>query len=131
MMKKEIIIVSIIVFLVIITDVVTQRYTKATIGEVSNELNDICVQIDEENTKNHQEIQEKLNKTIEKWEEKKNYIEIYIEHAELEKLEMYMLDARSYVKKGEYNMAYQALETCEFIANHIIEKYKFCLENLF
>ena len=130
-MKKEIIIVSIIVFLVIVTDIITQRYTKATIGEVSNELNEICEQIDKEEPKNHEEIQNKLDKTIEKWEEKKNSIEVYIEHAELEKLEMYMLDARSYVKKKEYNMAYQALETCDFIANHIIEKYKFCLENLF
>ena len=130
-MKKEIIIVSIIVFLVIVTDVITQKHTKATIGEVSNELGGICEELDKTEEVNQEDIESRINSTIEKWKEKKKSIEVYIEHAELEKLEMYMLDARSYIKKREYNMAYQALETCDFIANHIMEKYSFCLENLF
>ena len=128
-MKKEIIIVSIIVFLVVAVDIFTQNYTKATIGEVSNELNAINERIDKEENKNA--AKEEINNVVEKWNESKQKLEIYIEHTELEKLEMYMLDARSYIEKEEYNMAYQALETCEFVANHIMEKYSLSLENLF
>lgn len=56
---------------------------------------------------------------------------IYLEHTELEKAEMYILEAESYIETKEYAMAIQALDTCKFIIDHIIDKYEFSWKNIF
>lgn len=56
---------------------------------------------------------------------------IYIEHNELEKAEMYIVEAKSHIETNEYSMAIESLDSCKFIIDHIIDKYEFSLKNIF
>ena len=56
---------------------------------------------------------------------------IYLEHTELEKVEMYILETQSHIETKEYTMAIQSLDTCDFIIDHIIDKYEFSWKNIF
>ena len=127
-MKKEAIVGTIILVFVLVLNVITQKYTTGVMEEISGTLMQAC---DEVQKKNAESAKEKVEYAIDRWEEKKGRLELYIEHAELEKLEMYILDGRNYIDTEEYTMAYQALNTCSFVAQHIQEKYKFCLKNIF
>ena len=72
-----------------------------------------------------------IQEIIDKWNEKKEILVIYLEHTELEKVEMYILEANSNIETGEYTMAIQSIDTSNFIIDHIKDKYQFSLENIF
>ena len=127
-MKKEAIVGTIILVLVFVMNVITQKYTTSVIDEISGLALEAC---DDVKQKNVELANGKIEYAISRWEKLKGNLELYIEHAELEKLEMYLLDGKNYIDTEEYTMAYQSLNTCDFIANHIQEKYKFCLKNIF
>lgn len=72
-----------------------------------------------------------MQDTINTWNERKETLTIYLEHTELEKAEMYILEAKSNIETEEYRIAIQALDTSVFIIDHIKDKYEFSLKNIF
>ena len=42
-----------------------------------------------------------------------------------------MLETESYIEVEEYDVAVQTLDTCNFIIDHIKDKYEFSLKNIF
>ena len=55
----------------------------------------------------------------------------YIEHDELEKIELYLTALKSNIETKEYNQAVVEVDSCIFILKHIEEKYSFNLQNIF
>lgn len=127
-MKKEIIISIVIVLVIILLNIITQKYTDTHLGEITNQLTKIRNNITEEN---YQKGEENIKIAKETWDKVKETLVIYIEHEELEKVEMYILETNSHIETKEYTMAIQSLDTCNFIIGHIQEKYQFSLENIF
>ncbi len=76
-------------------------------------------------------LNNRIEEIIENWNKKKEAFVIYLEHTELEKVEMYMIEIKSNIETKEYEMAVQAIDTCKFIIGHIKEKYEFSIENIF
>lgn len=72
-----------------------------------------------------------IEKAEEKWNEVKQKMVIYIEHTELEKVEMYIKEAKSCIETREYTIAIQMLDVCDFIMEHIKDKYELSLKNIF
>lgn len=81
--------------------------------------------------KKEENIKYKIEEITENWNKKKEFFVIYLEHTELEKVEMYMINAKSNIETREYEMAVESIDTCKFIISHIKEKYEFSLENIF
>lgn len=127
-MKKEIIISIVIVLIIVVLDITTQNYTNKSMSEVSEKLMDIRSDLINES---YDKTKEKIIATKENWDKIKEKLVIYIEHAELEKVEQYMLETESYIEVEEYDVAVQALDTCNFIIEHIKDKYEFSLKNIF
>ena len=127
-MKKEIIISVVILILVIILDIITQRYTNTTMYEISQELTKIREDLFEERIG---DVDSKIDRVIEDWNKYKEKLMIFIEHDELEKVEMYVLETKSYIETKQYDMGIQSLDTGLFIIDHIIEKYKFTWKSIF
>lgn len=127
-MKKEIIISIVIVLIIVVLDIVTQNYTNKSMSEVSEKLMDVRADLingDKDITK------EKIIATKKNWDKIKEKLVIYIEHDELEKVEQHMLETESYIEVEEYDVAVQTLDTCNFIIDHIKDKYEFSLKNIF
>lgn len=127
-MKKEIIISAIIVLIIILLNIITQTYTYNSMTEIEEELVNL-----RKNLENENEIESQNEITIakKKWDEKKEKLVIYLEHDELEKVEMYIIETNSHIETKEYKMAIQSLDTCKFIIEHIKEKYDFSWRNIF
>ena len=128
-MKKETIICIIVVALIVIINTIETRNTKNSFEELVTELDEVRSTLVSENE--NENLKEKIDKIIKDWKDKNEKIAYYIEHNELEKLEMYLWELNSYVETGEKNMAIQVLDTCKYMTAHIEEKYKFSLKNIF
>ena len=134
-MKKELIICIVIFTLIVIGNIITQNYTKQSVDNLSNKLEElkenIGGKIGENNNKENEELIQKINDITKNWEERHDKLAYYIEHNELEKVEDNLTGLSSLVKTNEYPDAIKELDKCVFILKHIEEKYAFNLENIF
>lgn len=127
-MKKEIIICTIIVISIVILNFVTGNYTKNTLENLKSELYEIKELLDKEN---EEEIKEKIIAVKKDWKKRSNILSYYIEHDEIEKVDLYLVGLESNTNEKEYSEATSELDKCVFILEHIEEKYSFDLKNIF
>ena len=134
-MKKEIIIVSIIVILTIIFNIITQNYTNKMVNLFANKLDDISKLANEEfennSTSKEEEISNRAESLTDEWAKKSSFLAFYIEHDELEKVDTSIVTLKEYLKIGKYEEAIPELKKCEFLLNHIKEKETLKTINLF
>lgn len=126
-MKKELIIVIIIVIAIIIIDTITQNYTRDSFEKIKEIIN----KIDDQEKNSQQELQEKIKTMEEDWKIINRKTAFYIEHEELEKVNASMIKFKSYIQLEEYTEAIPELENCKYILDHIREKEKMQIINLF
>ena len=134
-MKKEIIICIIVVIAISIGNTITQQYTKESVATLSNDLEELKLdlnnKIKNEEEKTNEELSNSVDKITKDWESRHDKLAYYIEHNELEKVEDNLTGLDSLVSTEEYAEAIKELDICVFILRHIEEKYAFNLENIF
>lgn len=127
-MKREMIICIVIIVSIVILNIITQNNTYKIMDEITTSLNTVRhnleIQDDTGLSKNMESI-------INNWKEKSDILSFYVEHDELEKVGMYLQEIDSNIETKEYNIAIQSLDTCNFIIEHIKDKYKVSLKNIF
>lgn len=127
-MRKEIIIVCIVVIAIIILNIITSKNTSSIMDEEIAYLGLVREGIEVES---EEQMKENIEKVKETWNKEKKILSLYIEHDELEKVEMYVTNVNTNIEIKEYNRAIEALDTCTFIINHIKDKYKLSIVNIF
>lgn len=127
-MKKEVIIVIIILVLIIILNIITQKYTNIKMTELTDMLSKVKELLIAESV---EEAKKEMEKVQDEWDNIKEKFVIYLEHNELEKVEMYIIETKSHIETDEISMAIQSVDTCTFVIDHIKEKYEFSLKNIF
>lgn len=127
-MKKEIIISLVIVVVIIILDIITQRYTNCAMTEVSDMLDSVREELVQAN---EEEANQKMEMAKAKWDEVKEKLVIYIEHAELEKVDVYIVESNSCIKTKEFMTAIEAIDKCNFAMGYIRDKYELSIKNIF
>ncbi len=131
-MFKEIAISIIIIVIILIGNTVTGNYTKASIEETTNNLQDLKEEImKEENEINSDLAIQKIDKIQEMWDIRYEKLAYYIEHNELEKVETELSGLNGYINKEEYIEAVATLDRSIYILNHIKDKLSFDLKNIF
>ena len=127
-MKKEIIICFVVVLIVIALNVVSEGHTDYIIDCVEKSLEILRQNLFLEN---ELEARNEIKEILDKWEKEKELLSIYIEHDELEKIETCIREINSNIETKEYNIAIESLDTCVFLMNHIKDKYKLSVKNIF
>lgn len=135
-MLKESIICIVILASIFIGNYCTQNYTKASVTELSNMLNNLEEEIGENSNQEKAEEQKNTieNKTQElynNWKERYAKLAYFIEHDELEKVESEIVSLKGNIEIDEYGEVVSQIEKIKFILKHIEEKYKFNLQNIF
>lgn len=127
-MKKEVIICVVVIMLIVILNILTENNTEKVMNTITEYL-EVTKEaiIDGEDEK----MNENIDKAKSNWDKEKDVLSIYIEHDELEKIEMYLVEVETDIMTKEYNMAMESLNDCIFIINHIKDKYKLSLKNIF
>jgi len=132
-MYKEIIIIINILLIILTLNYITQNYTKFCVSEISSDLNGLRGKIKEKI--DIEEVPKQLNDSIDdihnKWDEMYKRLAFYIEHDELEKVETCLTNIRSNIETEELEHSIENLDNCIFILEHIRDKEKLSLANIF
>ena len=131
-MKKELIICIIIVFLIIIGNIITQNYTKECVAQMNEKLDilkeaSLNAELETENSEVSKQVREIENK----WNEYQEKLAYYIEHDELEKAESQIFTMKGFSEIEKYDEIIPELEKCVFILEHIQDKTKINIKNIF
>ena len=132
-MKKELIICILIIALIIITNVVTQNYTKECVALMNQKLDilkkeSLNENINDDNKKN---ISDTIKDIEDNWNVFQEKLAYYIEHDELEKVETQIWAMKGFSEIGKYNEVVPELDKCVFILEHIQDKTKLNVKNIF
>ena len=154
-MKKELVISIIIIILIIIGNIVTQSYTKECISKMNEELEklkDISLNAEskeeikqkegqvsdeirnskiEKKEEKNEEISKKIDEIEKTWNEYQEKLAYYIEHDELEKVESQIFTIKGFSEVERYDEIVPELEKCVFILQHIQDKTKINIKNIF
>lgn len=129
-MKKELIIIGIIIIVIITAHAVTQIYTQNFFDMVSKDLDNIEEKIFSQNF-NQDEINDEIQNVKNKWRKKYDYFACFVEHDELEKVETQLISITTNAKVEDYDKCVDEIEKCKFIIKHIEDKDSLKIVNIF
>lgn len=129
-MKKELIVCIGIISFIIIMDVITQKYTVNSVETIANNLNELKNEIKDGEIL-ISDIEKNMDNLFSEWEKKHDKLAYYIEHDELEKVELYLVGLKSYIQSNKKKEAIGELDKCTFILEHIKDKQAFNIQNIF
>ena len=127
-MLKEIIICIVIIIAIIFGNVVTHDYTRQSVAELTDTLSNLKDKVEQKNT---DILEEETKKVEDKWEEKHNKLAYYIEHNELEKIEVELTTIKSNIETADYEHSIESIDKSMFLLKHVEDRYAFNLENIF
>ena len=131
-MKKELIICLFIFILIIIGNIVTQNYTEKCVANMNEKLE----QLKETSMKakigeKSEYIGNEIKEIEDLWNESQEKLAYYIEHDELEKVETQIFAMNGFSEIEKYDEIIPELEKCVFILEHIQDKTKINIKNIF
>lgn len=129
-MRKEWLICIIVIFLVAITNIITQNYTNQSIETMDLELENLKEKLIQEQVE-QKEVQNEIQGIMEHWKQRYDTLAYYIEHDELEKVQTELTSLKANIEVEQYEESVPDLEKSIFILNHIKEKFKLNIKNIF
>lgn len=129
-MYKEVVISTIIVIAIIVLNVVTQNYTKSTVSQIKEHLNNTKEELIKEEPDYDMALQ-KAKETYEKWEELDEIIVLYTEHSEIEKVTTAIISMQSFIEMEDDSQAVDSIDRCNYILENIESKERLSIDNIF
>ena len=138
-MYKEWIISAVLIVSILCANAIAENKITKSVDQMNEKLNTIkqtMLSAIEENKKiderNANETIEKQMKEIrEYWNAQYSILAYFIEHDELEKVKTVLFELEGNIIVQDYEQAMPNLENASFILQHIKEKNKFMLRNIF
>ena len=131
-MKKELIICLFIFILIIIGNIVTQNYTEKCVSSMNEKLEQLKeTSMKVKTGEKNEYIGNKIKEVEDLWNEFKEKLAYYIEHDELEKVETQIFAMNGFEEIEKYDEIIPELEKCVFILEHIQDKTKINIKNIF
>lgn len=129
-MYKEVVICIIVVIVIFSLNYATQNYTSYTVEEIKENLDNTREELIQEQI-NYEVALNKANSTFNRWEELDDILALYIEHDEIEKVKTALTSMKSFIEMRDDSQAVDSIDRCKYILEHIIEKEKFSIDNIF
>ena len=127
---KELSVIIVIIIAVFTANTITQNYTNKAVKLLTDKLDELVESTKKQEIDNSKRM--KIAFEIEKiWEQKKSKLSYFIEHDEVEKVEINIKAILSYLESEDLVMAKTESEQAIFLLEHIKDKYELSLENIF
>ena len=127
---KELSVIIVIIIAVFTANTITQNYTHKAVKLLTDKLDELVESTKKQEIDNSKRM--KIAFEIEKiWEQKKSKLSYFIEHDEVEKVEINIKAILSYLESEDLVMAKTESEQAIFLLEHIKDKYELSLENIF
>lgn len=127
---KQIIIMIIILIVIFSGSLYIQNFLKNTSSPLISKLNEIKYSVEKGNIED-KEVKEKSEEIYKEWEDISEKWAIIVLHDEMDLIEMSLIKMNSNIKMGNAEDSIQELETSIFLLEHIGEKEKTSLKNIF
>lgn len=127
---KQIIIMIIILIVIFSGSLYIQNFLKDTSSPLISKLNEIKEDVENGNIED-KEVRKKSEQVYEEWEDISEKWAIIVLHDEMDLIEMSLIKMNSNIKMGNAEDSIQELETSIFLLEHIGEKEKTSLKNIF
>lgn len=127
---KEVIIIITILIIIFTGSILTQNYLNKTSNLIVTDLEDIKKNIENKDLSN-EELIKKAEETYQKWEKTNEKWSVIILHDEIDLIETSLIKMKAEIKSEELEDAMAEIETSIFLLNHIKEKEKTSLKNIF
>lgn len=130
-MKDTIIIVAIIL-VIVLGDIVTKNYLNKTVDELLTSLETLKEKVIEaKQTNEREEIKKEMKIVEQKWENTSKICSIIVVHQEIDNIEQALTRGKSSINYGILEDALQEIETAIFFSEHVKEREKLSLKNIF
>lgn len=129
-MSKELIICIVVVIMIFGLNYITQTNTDRAVEQMKQYLEDTRQELLDKSP-NYDMARKKAEATFNKWEELDDTMAFYIEHDEIEKVTTAITSTKSFVEKEDDSQAVDSIDRCKYILEHIDEREKFTLDNIF
>ena len=127
---RDILIILAILLIIILGTLLINTYLNNTTQPLINNLEEI-----KNNIENHQiseaELADKIDKIYKDWSNINLTWSNIILHEEIDSIETSLIKAKTKIKIGEFEESIEDIETTIFLVNHIREKEKTNLKNIF
>lgn len=139
-LKKEVILIIIILISIIILDFVTNYISEKSVKEIMAKLDEISILIETAKYQNNQNelsseteknLEEKVSNLKNEWNNKQNKLSMFVEHDELEKVTISIVLLEENIKNLEFVNAQENEAEVKYWLNHFKEKEKLNLKNIF
>lgn len=129
-MLKEMAVCVVILISIFTFDFKTQKYTEKTIEDTTSKLETLRQELTKEE-KDNDKLCNDIDNIYNEWLGYHEKLAYFIEHDELEKAETDMVALKGSIDVKEYEMAVSELDKSVYVLQHIEDKYKFELVNIF
>ncbi len=127
---RDIIIIISILTIILIGTFVTNNYLDKTAKELIKELETLKNSI-KENNSIKQELIQSIEEIYNKWRRINKKWSNIVLHEEIDSIEISIIKIKSKIKMGNLEESIEDIETSIFLLNHIREKEKISLKNIF
>ena len=129
---RDWLIITAIIIIIVGGDIMMQTHLNKTADELINNLQDLKQKtILAKETENRENIKKQINEIDEKWEKiNKTWAEIVV-HQELDNIQQSLTKAKSNIEEGGLEDALQEIETVLFFVEHVKQREKISLKNIF
>lgn len=127
---KEIIIIIGILIIIFAGSIITQMYLNKTSTLLIDKLENIKSDIENEKF-DREKVSKKAEEMYSEWEKINEKWSVIILHDEIDLIETALIKMKAEIKSGEIEDSMAEIDTSIFLLNHIKEKEKTSLKNIF
>ena len=127
---REMLIISSILIIIICGAIFTKEYLNNTSNMIVNGLENLKYSIEQENISD-QELVKKSEEIYRNWDNINKQWSNIVLHEEIDLIETALIRMKSKIKIGELEESLEDIETSIFLVNHINEKERTSLKNIF
>lgn len=124
--KVEIVIILVILIIVSSLELITSSITNNVIDESFNKIENIKKELKKENND-----EDKIYNLLSFWNKEKMKMSLYIEHDELEKVGNIFARLKENAENEEFEEGLENIEEAKFLLDHIREKGRTNVQNIF
>lgn len=125
---KEFIIIFVILIIIIGGAIYTNNYLYNSSQKLVGMLENLKQQVEENNTEN---LKQEVDKVYSEWQETEEKWAIIVLHSELDLIETSFVRMKAQIETEELTKSIEEIDASIFLLNHICEKEKFHLKNVF
>lgn len=128
---KEIAIMIICIIMVIVGANFSLDYLSNTGKTLIDDLNELKIEIEKAKNSEENNAKELADNIYAQWEDLEKGWSIIVVHNELDLIQLSLTGMKSYISEGKYSESIEELEKSIFLLEHIQDKEKLDLKNVF